>query len=413
MNSRFTPPHPPARLGRVAVPVAANTTDGHPGPIYPTVGAFIRSRSPDEPVFCLSLESAMATARRFCEGFPGDTTYALKACPLPELVTAFTQAGVQGFDVASPQEMALVRSVHAESPLHYNNPIRSDAEVRRAFEEFAIRHYVVDDEVGLNRLNAIIPQDARADIEITVRLRAEKNAAQIDFTAKFGLIAAHAGDLLRAVAASGYKPAITFHPGSQCDDPTAYVDLINAAAAVSKETGIPLHTLNVGGGFPVPYDNAACAQQSAYFEAIDTAFHNHFDPAVTRLVAEPGRALAATTMSLLTQVKHIRADGTIFLNDGMYGGLMELIQIDIKLPMRVWRDDEVLEGPTSGRNVYGPTCCPLDHFPQPLTLPDDIQEGDRIEFGLTGSYGLATVTKFNGYGPSRIVHVSNILTGRN
>ena len=31
-------------------------------------------------------------------------------------------------------------------------------------------------------------------------------------------------------------------------------------------------------------------------------------------------------------------------------------------------------------------------------LPADIGEGDYIEFGLTGAYGSALATKFNGFG---------------
>lgn len=377
---------------------------------YSTVGALITGLVPDAPLFCLSREAANTIVSRFANGFPGTTTYALKACPLPELVSIFARSGVEAIDVASPQEMAIVRSVHASIPLHYNNPIRSDAETRQAYDEFSVRHYAVDDEVGLDRLNAVVPPHQRADVEVIVRLRAQKNAAQIDFTAKFGLLPADAAGLLQAVTNAGYRPALTFHPGSQCDDPQAFTDLIHASADLCEKVGVRIHTLNVGGGFPLPYGNTTSPQLEAFFNAIGVAFTARFDPAETRLVAEPGRALAGPTMSLLTQIKHIRADGTIFLNDGLYGGLMELMQIDIQLPIRVWRGAEVLNGPTRVYQAYGPTCCPLDRFPHALELPEDIAEGDRIEFGLTGAYGIATVTKFNGYGTTDIVHVTEILS---
>ena len=377
---------------------------------YPTVGDLIADLAPDEPVFCLSLTTAEQTARDFSSRFPGITTYALKACPLHALISTFASAGVSAFDVASLQEMALVRSVNADAPLHYNNPIRSDLETRRAYEEFKVRHFTVDDAVGLERLNRVISPRDRADVEVSVRLRAATNTARIDFTAKFGLSPELAGTMLRAIEDAGYRPAITFHPGSQCGDPQAFADLVGAAARICAETGITPHTVNVGGGFPVPYDNAECPPMAAYFSAIAQAFDTHFDPARTRLVAEPGRALAAPTMSLLTQIKHIRDDGSVYLNDGLYGGLLELTQIDLHLPMRVWRDDTVLAGPTTARQLYGPTCCPIDSFPSPVQLPVEIAEGDRIEFGLTGAYGVTTVTHFNGYGPTEVIGVTDILT---
>ena len=39
-----------------------------------------------------------------------------------------------------------------------------------------------------------------------------------------------------------------------------------------------------------------------------------------------------------------------------------------------------------------------DHLDWVDGLPADLREGDHIEFGTLGAYGLATVTRFNGYG---------------
>ncbi len=37
-------------------------------------------------------------------------------------------------------------------------------------------------------------------------------------------------------------------------------------------------------------------------------------------------------------------------------------------------------------------------MPGPFWLPDDIDEGDYIEIGMLGAYGVAMATRFNGYG---------------
>jgi ornithine decarboxylase len=47
---------------------------------------------------------------------------------------------------------------------------------------------------------------------------------------------------------------------------------------------------------------------------------------------------------------------------------------------------------------YGPTCDSLDAMPGPFWLPEDIGEGDYIEIGMLGAYGVAMQTRFNGYG---------------
>jgi ornithine decarboxylase len=47
---------------------------------------------------------------------------------------------------------------------------------------------------------------------------------------------------------------------------------------------------------------------------------------------------------------------------------------------------------------YGPTCDSIDHMPGPFWLPADVDEGDYIEIGMLGAYGVAMNTRFNGFG---------------
>jgi ornithine decarboxylase len=112
-------------------------------------------------------------------------------------------------------------------------------------------------------------------------------------------------------------------------------------------------------------------------------------------------------MSLLTRVKLVCTDGDdIFINDGVYGGLMEFMQVpDLKPPFRVIRDGQFLEGKAKSFKVFGPTCDPLDVLPHRLDLLASLKEDDYIEFGSLGAYGVSTLTEFNGYGRHPIVAV--------
>ena len=98
---------------------------------------------------------------------------------------------------------------------------------------------------------------------------------------------------------------------------------------------------------------------------------------------------------------------TIFLNDGIYGGLLEQFMCKVQMPMRVYRDGFPLGGPAADFAVFGPTCDSTDRLPFTLKLPDTIDEGDWIEFGLMGAYGSATSTRFNGYSSEHYVEVLN------
>ena len=132
---------------------------------------------------------------------------------------------------------------------------------------------------------------------------------------------------------------------------------------------------------------------------------------VDGIECEPGRGLAATCMSLMSMVKLVCTDGDdIFINDGIYGGLMEFMQVpELQPPHRVIRDGAVLGGLTKSWKVFGPTCDPLDVLPKRLDLPAALREGDWIEFGSLGAYGVATSTRFNGYGGHDVVSVENVL----
>ena len=56
---------------------------------------------------------------------------------------------------------------------------------------------------------------------------------------------------------------------------------------------------------------------------------------------------------------------------------------------------------------YGPTCDSLDYMKGPFLLPNNIKEGDYIELGQLGSYGLTFRTKFNGFYSDTIVELND------
>ena len=117
-------------------------------------------------------------------------------------------------------------------------------------------------------------------------------------------------------------------------------------------------------------------------------------------------------MSLLARVKLVCTDGDdIFINDGVYGGLMEFMQVpELQPPYRALRDGAVLGGESKSWKVFGPTCDPLDVLPNRLDLPASLRDDDYIEFGSLGAYGIATSTGFNGYGTHEVIPVDEALT---
>ncbi len=109
--------------------------------------------------------------------------------------------------------------------------------------------------------------------------------------------------------------------------------------------------------------------------------------------------------SLLTRVIHLRDNGDVFINDGVYGGLQEQSIMAIETPLRIWRNGIEIQQGGKARTIFGPTCDLVDRLLSQYPLSEDIKPGDYVEFGLMGAYGSATATGFNGFDPAEYVWV--------
>lgn len=373
-----------------------------PDPHWLSPEHHLRREQPDHPVMYFSPVVLQQTAQRFLDGFPGLVTYAVKANPDEAVLVNLVAAGITAFDVASPAEMAAVRAVCPEAVLHYNNPVRSTAEVAEA-----VRYDIASASVDcLSELDKLAPLGT--DIEVTVRLALPIKGAAYDFGAKFGVGPEGATALLKEVAARGYRASLCFHPGTQCDDPAAWAAYIQEAADVATMAGVRIERLNVGGGF-ASHRAGGAPDLERICEGIRDAVAGSFGADAPELICEPGRALASEAFTLATRVKAVRDCGAVFLNDGLYGGLFEFRDIFAVDRLRVINSaGEPRTGTSRPRTVFGPTCDSLDQLPEPVALPDTLKEGDYVLFSGMGAYSMSLSTAFNGYGLSRPVTVASL-----
>jgi ornithine decarboxylase len=362
---------------------------------------------PDEPLYLFSATTLEARARAFLDGFPGEVAYAVKSNPGAHVLKTLAAAGIEVFDVASVEEMEDVRAAAPHAVLHYHNPVKSRAEIARARFAFGCTRFAADDEAEIIKIADVVGDTS--GIEIAIRFRLPSHGASAhDFSSKFGATPEEAADLLRQVVALGFAPVLTFHPGSQCTDPAAYARHIDVAGEIALVAGVRLAALNVGGGFPWRYRDGVVPALDAFFSVIEATANAAFEGDAPRLECEPGRGMVASSTSLLTRAKLVKGKrGEVFVNDGIYGGLMEVAQAPtLAPPHRVIRNGAVVAASDlKPFVVYGPTCDPLDRLPGTLMLPADLAEDDFIEFGSLGAYGAATSTCFNGYKPAAVVEV--------
>ncbi|MBP9183787.1 MAG: type III PLP-dependent enzyme [Fuscovulum sp.] len=365
----------------------------------------IRNVQPENPVLFFAPSVAQANARRFIDGFPGMVTYAVKSNPGEEMIENLAAAGIRGYDCASGFEIDLIRRLAPDAAIHYNNPVRARHEIAHAVEK-GVKSYSVDSRSELQKLIEMVPAEGT---EISVRFKLPVAGAAYNFGAKFGATSELAVDLLKTVAAAGFVPSITFHPGTQCTDPHAWESYIREAADIARKAGVTIARLNVGGGFPSHRLSAVVPQLEETFALIDRVATEAFGADRPLLVCEPGRAMCGDAFTLAARVKAIRDDAHVFLNDGVYGTLTELPLIGVIDRMQVVSPEGKLRmAKARDRIVFGPTCDSVDRLPGEIPLPGDMAEGDYIIWHGLGSYSVVTNSRFNGFGDLQMATVLSL-----
>lgn len=373
---------------------------------FVTVDSLLMTLRPDVPVYALRPDLTEKLAADFVRQFPGDVLYAVKANPHPLHLAALHRGGIRHFDTASIVEIRQIRHLHPDGQCYFMHPVKAPEAIKEAALAHGLTHFVVDhpDELQKVMLNAPSKQTV-----IVIRLSMPRGRAIYDLGGKFGCSVAEAISLAKMAASAGLCVGLSFHVGSQCLDPSAYADALQRIGAVVQGSNIVPCLIDVGGGFPVAYQSTTPPDLGRYVAAITEGVAALRMPQPPRLLAEPGRALAAAGASLLVRVE-LRRDHQLYLNDGMYGGLSELRFAGLDCPMRVWRINgraQLLAASTADFRFMGPTCDSSDILDGPFGLPHDIAAGDYIEIGLMGAYSLTLRSDFNGFSASKVVTVGS------
>lgn len=373
-------------------------------PSFASVDEVVADLRPGYPVYCLRPAELRRQAKYFLDTFPGRVLYAVKCNPNLSVLQALYEAGIRHFDTASLTEIALVREHFPQADCYFMHPVKSRAELKTAHDVYSVDHYVVDHE---NELDKIIQATGGGDGQVVlVRIVTPGHGAQFQLSDKFGIPAEQAPALLQKVHDADFQTGVAFHVGSQCRKPQAFVDGIKTALQVIEAAAVPVHYVDVGGGFPTWYQDDQPPELSAFFKAIEEAFYNHRLRRDCVLMCEPGRAMVASGCSLLVQIQ-LRKDNKLYINDGVYQSLSETVMGKMKLPARLINPTRQFSAQCQDFTMYGPTCDNMDILPHPFSLPVDADEGDWIEIGQIGAYSNSAATRFNGFFPETFVEVDS------
>ncbi|MEI8641851.1 type III PLP-dependent enzyme [Pseudoalteromonas sp. Hal099] len=363
------------------------------------------------PLMVLDCDAIRRQYRALKHALPGVVLhFALKPLPHAAVVRTLLDEGAS-FDLATSGEVDLVASqgVPSERTIH-THPIKRDSDIRDALA-YGCTVFVVD---NINELEKFIAYKDQA--EILVRLSFRNKDAFADLSKKFGCSPEAAIDIISLAQQLGIRiKGLSFHVGSQSPNPTKYVEAINASAKVVKqvaELGLPaLSTLDIGGGFPVPY-SADVLPIDVFCAPINIALAQL--PETMQIIAEPGRFIVASSVTSVASVmgQATREGKTwYYLDDGVYGSFSGLMFDEAAYPI----DSAKQDGERFESVLAGPTCDSIDVISDSIMLPK-LNNGDLIISRMMGAYTLATATDFNFFKRAEVVVLneqmhSQVLTG--
>lgn len=365
---------------------------------------FLAVERPEGPCLVVDLDVVRDNYYRFANAMP-DTRiyYAVKANPAPEILSLLADLG-SCFDTASVAEIEMVLAAGATPDrISFGNTIKKERDIARA-SALGIDLFAVDCVAEAEKIARQAP-----GARVFCRMLTDGVGADWALSRKFGCSPAMAIEVLEACHRMGlHAYGISFHVGSQQNNPMAWDTALEAAAAVFRtlyDRGITLSMVNLGGGFPTRYlkDVPVVGE---YADSIYTAIRQHFGNRLPETIIEPGRGMVGDAGVIKSEVilisRKSNEDPTrwVYLDIGKFGGLAETMDEAIRYPIRTTRDG----GETEPCVLAGPTCDSVDvlYERDPYPLPIGLEIGDELLIEATGAYTTTySSVAFNGFPPLR------------
>ena len=371
---------------------------------FTSVNELVNTLKPDYPVYCIRPNSVRKSVEFFKNNFPGKVLYAVKTNPNEKIIKIIINSGIQNFDVASINEVKLIRKIDNKVKIYFMHTIKSRESIKEAYFQYNIKDFALDSKDKL--LKILETTNNAKDLNLYVRIAISNEHAEIDLSRKFGALASEALGLLRLCKEHGRKVGISFHVGSQCMDKISFSKGIGEIGNIIKKTKIVPDVINIGGGFPSIYPDLKPEPLDNYLNEIKKALKNLKLEKMPEIFCEPGRAIVAESGSTIVKVI-LKKKQKLYINDGTYGSLFDAGVPNFVLPTKMISNGRVVSKKLTAFNFYGPTCDSLDYMKGPFLLPNNIKEGDYIELGQLGAYGTTFRTKFNGFYSDAIYQVDD------
>ncbi|MDE2858522.1 MAG: diaminopimelate decarboxylase [Chloroflexota bacterium] len=355
------------------------------------------ARELETPVYMYSLKRIQENYRRMKAAFESVGArihYSAKANSNTAILRTLIDEGA-GIDAVSGGEIfrALQAGAVAQD-IVFAGVGKTVAEIASAVER-GIGWFNVENELELQYLNEAASSIGGQKLQVALRFNPEVSADTHPHIstghggAKFGLTAGAVGDALEQPQRYPYLSicGVHVHIGSQLGDSAA---TLQALAKTKQLLGSypEIHTINLGGGFPVAYRQD---QALPSLEDLVSEIAPHLQG--YQVLLEPGRAVVADAGILVATVLYVKeqagkvfyivdASMTELIRPALYGAHHEIVPL-------VQADAERVVA-----QVVGPVCESADVLATDREMAL-LQVGDRVAIMTAGAYGMAMASNYN------------------
>lgn len=185
---------------------------------------------------------------------------------------------------------------------------------------------------------------------------------------------------------------ISIHIGSQVMQAESFKPGFEKLAALThalRDKGHKVTHLDIGGGFPIAYNNEDLLDLNEYAEWV----RDIILPLDTKIQMEPGRYMVGNSGVLLTKTQYIKQtpSKTFLVLDA---GMNDLIRPTLYEAYHGIAPVKPREGQNKEYDVVGPICESGDIFTKNRSLPP-IEKNDLIVIQSAGAYGFAMASNYN------------------
>ena len=275
---------------------------------------------------------------------------------------------------------------------------KSDTEIR-ALLHANVYQINIESLPELERINAIA-QDMGVTANVAFRLNPDTQGGGHDKIStgkacdKFGLVKADAFEGFRRAADMPNINArgLHIHIGSQVFDIEHFKAAFKIFADIVtdfKDQGFAIDQLDIGGGFPIPYQDEALPDFDAYAQCVKDIIL----PLGTDIILEPGRFLVGNAGVLLSRTEYVKeTEARDFI-------IVDAAMNDLVRPAMYEAHHEIAPVQPSQQvprlfDIVGPVCETGDTFARQREIIPP-KQGDLIAFLSAGAYGYCMASNYN------------------